>query len=50
MADFLLILKFFGGIIFLFAIGGMIGHLLKIDKYLENKQHEYNEDDQIENK
>jgi len=44
MASFLFSLKFFGGIILLFAIGGLVGHLLKLDKYLEEKHHDRNED------
>lgn len=57
MAGFLFILKFFGSIILVFAVGGLVGHLLKLDKYYEDMQkqkNEYiqkhnNEDDQDDN-
>jgi uncharacterized membrane protein len=44
MAIFLFILKFFGGIILLFAVGSLIGHLLKLDKYYEDMQKHKNEE------
>jgi hypothetical protein len=34
MGSLLLILKFFGGIILCFALGTLIGHILKLDDYL----------------
>ena len=43
MAIFLFILKFFGSIILLFAVGGFVGHLLKLDKYYEDMQKQKNE-------
>lgn len=38
MAGFIFILKFFGGLILLFVVGTLIGHLLKLDKYYEDYQ------------
>jgi len=38
MSLFLLLLKFFGGLILLIAIGCMTGHLFGLDKYQENIQ------------
>ena len=35
MSVFLLIVVFFSGLILLLAIGRLIGHILKLDKYLE---------------
>jgi len=35
MDRFLLIVAFFCGLILLFAFGTLIGHLFKLDKYLE---------------
>jgi len=43
MAEFFFILKFFGGILLVFAAGGVVGHLLKLDKYLEDQQNYGNE-------
>ncbi len=37
MSCFLLIAEFFGGIILGFAVGCLIGYLLKLDKYLKYK-------------
>ena len=36
----ILSVKFFGGIIFLFAFGWLIGHLLKLDRKYEKMQKE----------
>jgi hypothetical protein len=33
MTGFLLIVKFFAGLILLFIVAAFIGHLLKLDKY-----------------
>ena len=49
MATFLFILKFFGGIILLFAFASIIGHLLKLDKYYEDMQKHKNEEFQTHN-
>ena len=38
----LYILAFFAGVILVFAIGLFIGHLLKLDKYLKDKEHDNN--------
>jgi hypothetical protein len=38
MDCFIFILEFFGGLILLFVIGGLIGHLLKLDKYYDDLQ------------
>jgi len=54
MACILLILMLFGGLILLFGLGYLIGHLLKLDKYYEDMQkhiskgiqRQNNEDDQ----
>jgi hypothetical protein len=43
MDNFLFILKFLGGIILLFTLREVVGHLLKLDKYLEDKSFDYNE-------
>jgi hypothetical protein len=43
MVEFIFILKFFGGILLVFAAGGVAGHLLKLDKYLEEIQNDSNE-------
>jgi hypothetical protein len=48
MENFILLLNFFGGIIIVFAVGGLIGHLLKLDKYFEEKLHSHNEDFQCD--
>jgi len=37
METFLFLSEIFGGIILVFAIGYLLGHLLKLDKYLKNK-------------
>jgi hypothetical protein len=34
VGSLLLILKFFGGLILFFAFGTLIGHILKLDEYL----------------
>jgi hypothetical protein len=36
MTVLLLILKLFGGLILLFILGRIIGHLFKLDKYYED--------------
>jgi hypothetical protein len=36
MTSLLLILKLFAGLILLFLLGRIIGHLLKLDQYYEN--------------
>jgi hypothetical protein len=38
MTCFLLILKLFGGLIFLFSFGRTVSHLFKLDKYLIDNQ------------
>ena len=38
MDCFLFILEFFGGLISIFAVGTLIGHLLKLDKYYDDFQ------------
>jgi hypothetical protein len=38
MAYIVLILMLFGGLILLFGLGYLIGHLLKLDKYLKGNQ------------
>lgn len=38
MANFLLILELLGGLIILIALGWLVGHLLKLDKYFEKIQ------------
>jgi hypothetical protein len=42
METLLLITEYFGGIIVLFAIGCLIGHFLKLDKYFNNNQNNTN--------
>ena len=37
MGNFLVILELFGGVILIFVIGYFIGRLLKLDKYLKDK-------------
>jgi hypothetical protein len=37
MDTFLMIVAFFIGLIIIFAIGGFIGHILKLDEYLQNE-------------
>jgi len=49
MTSLLLILKFFGGLILLFAIGCLVGHLFKLDKYVGYKKHDCNRDNQDDN-
>ncbi len=63
MVDFLFILQYFGGLVLLTVLGGLIGHLFKLDtyKFLENNrkkirdnqndydEDDYNEDDQNHN-
>lgn len=54
MTNLILILMLFGGLILLFLLGRMIGHLFKLDEYYEdiekhkneNIQRLNNEDDQ----
>jgi hypothetical protein len=36
MTGLLLILKLLGGLILLFILGGIVGHLFKLDKYYED--------------
>ncbi len=50
MENFLLILEFFGGIIIVFAIGKLLGHLFKLDQYMyeKEKMDEYLKDQEIE--
>jgi hypothetical protein len=44
MSVFLLIIVFFSGMVLLLAIGRFIGHILRLDKYLEgNPENEVNE-------
>jgi hypothetical protein len=43
MAEIFFLLKFFGGILLVFATGGVVGHLLKLDKYIEDQQNYGNE-------
>jgi hypothetical protein len=40
---FLLIIEFFLGLIILFAIGGFIGHIFKLDEYLKNEPRRHSE-------
>lgn len=40
METFLVVVKFFGGLILLFAVGWIIGHFLKLDKIYEEMQKE----------
>ena len=42
MDCFLLILALFGGLVLLFGIGYLIGHLLKLNKYSEDQQNHDN--------
>jgi hypothetical protein len=42
MECFLSILEFFGVLILLFGFGILIGHLLKLDKYIEDQQNDRN--------
>ncbi len=42
MVCILLILMLFGGLIFLLGFGYLIGHLLKLDRYLEAIQNDNN--------
>jgi len=37
MDIFLTIIAFFVGLLIVFSIGGLIGHILKLDKYLDNE-------------
>jgi hypothetical protein len=48
MQNFLLLSEFFGGIILFLGIGYLIGHLLKLDKYLKSNQNNNNEEGQNE--
>jgi hypothetical protein len=45
----LLIFEFFGGLILVLVIGYFIGHLLKLDKYMEGNQDDNNENNQNDN-
>ena len=38
MDCFLLILELFSGLILLFGLGKLIGHLLKLNKHIEDQQ------------
>jgi hypothetical protein len=38
MSNLLFILKFFGELILLFVVGGLIGYLLKLDEVYEEMQ------------
>jgi len=38
MNSFILIIEFFGGLISIFAVGFLISHLLKLDKYYDDFQ------------
>jgi hypothetical protein len=40
MKTFLLILELIGGLILLFGLGYMTGHLLKLDKYFKDKYYD----------
>ena len=40
MESFLLIIEFFGILILLLGLGILIGHLLKLDKYIEDRQND----------
>ncbi len=40
METFLILAKFFGGIILLFVAGWLIGHLMKLNKIYEKTQNE----------
>jgi len=40
MKTFLILVQFFGSLFILFAIGWLIGHFLKLDKYYEEIQNE----------
>jgi len=42
MDTFILLIKFFGGLILFLAVGLFIGHLLKLDKKYEEMQKELN--------
>jgi hypothetical protein len=44
VAYFILILKFFSGVILVFAFGAVIGHLIKLDKYYDDFYKDYNID------
>lgn len=46
MENFLFLSEFFGGIILVFVIGYLIGHLLKFDKYLTDSGKDGNKDNQ----
>jgi uncharacterized membrane protein YqgA involved in biofilm formation len=39
MDTFLMIIAFFMGLIIIFVIGGFIGHILKLDEYIQNEPH-----------
>jgi hypothetical protein len=43
MAELFFILKFFGYVLLVFAIGRVACHLLKLDKYIEDQQYNYEE-------
>jgi len=43
MKDFVLIIKLFTGLIFLFSISGLIGYLLKLGKHWEEMQNIQNQ-------
>lgn len=49
MENILLLSEFFGGIILVFAIGYLLGHILKLDKYLKNQGNDNKEDNQNDN-
>jgi hypothetical protein len=49
METFIKLSEFFGGLILFFSFSWLIGHLLKLDKYIENKQIESREGNQVEN-
>jgi hypothetical protein len=40
MNTLILMTEFFGGIVLFFAIGCLIGHLLKLDKYFDKNQND----------
>ena len=40
MECFISILEFFGVLILLFGFGTLIGHLLRLDKYIEDRQND----------
>jgi hypothetical protein len=44
MECFITILEFFGVLILLAGLGILIGHLLKLDKYIEDQQNDRNLD------